>query len=104
MSYRHLRTLMIIQGPEAFCKRRFPASFHIGADREHNSPATGQQRIRLRDSREFLQGFPSEPLCDLRQCRLFPFRKQQSTLDLTSQDPVLCSKIFVPQQEFLIDR
>jgi len=26
------------------------------------------------------------------------------TLDLTSQDPVLCPKIFVPQQEFLIDR
>ena len=27
-----------------------------------------------------------------------------TTLDLTSQDPVLCPKIFVPQQEFLIDR
>jgi hypothetical protein len=26
------------------------------------------------------------------------------TLDLTFQDPVLCPKIFVPQQEFLIDR
>jgi len=26
------------------------------------------------------------------------------TLDLTPQDPVLCPKIFVPQQEFLIDR
>jgi hypothetical protein len=25
-------------------------------------------------------------------------------LDLTSQDPFLCPKIFVPQQEFLIDR
>src|SRR5215471_2519375 len=36
--------------------------------------------------------------------RLFTLRKQQSTLDLTSQDPVLCPKIFVPQQQFLIDR
>jgi hypothetical protein len=26
MSYGHLRTLMIIQGREAFCKRRSPAS------------------------------------------------------------------------------
>jgi serine/threonine protein kinase len=33
-----------------------------------------------------------------------PSGKQQSTLDLTSQDPVLCGQIFVPQQEFLIDR
>jgi hypothetical protein len=33
----------------------------------------GQQRIRLRDSRQFFQGFPSEPLGDLRQCRLFTF-------------------------------
>src|SRR6516164_2132606 len=35
-----------------------------------------------------------------RICRLFTFRKQQSTLDQTSQDPVLCPTIFVPQQEF----
>jgi hypothetical protein len=33
----------------------------------------GQQRIRLRDRRQFFQGFPSEPLGDLRQCRLFTF-------------------------------
>ena len=33
----------------------------------------GQQRIRLRDSRQFFQGFPSEPLGDLSQCRLFTF-------------------------------
>jgi hypothetical protein len=37
----------------------------------------------------------------LGQRRLFCHRRQQSTLDLTSQDPVLCPKIFVPQQEFL---
>src|SRR5262249_36449376 len=30
-------------------------------------------------------------------------RKQQPTLDLTSQDPVLRRQIFVSQQEFLID-
>jgi hypothetical protein len=41
---------------------------------------------------------------DLSQYRLFTFRKQQSTLDLTFQDPVLCRQIFVPQQEFLTDR
>jgi hypothetical protein len=29
--------------------------------------------IRLRDSRQFFQGFPSEPQGDLRQCRLFTF-------------------------------
>ena len=34
----------------------------------------------------------------------FHLLKQHSTLDLTSQDPVLCPKILVPQQEFLIDR
>jgi hypothetical protein len=50
------------------------------------------------------QGCESEPLGDLSQYRLFTFRKQQSTLDLTSQDPVLCRQIFVPQQEFLTDR
>ena len=33
-----------------------------------------------------------------------PFHLLKPTLDLTSQDPVLCPKIFVPQQEFLIDR
>jgi hypothetical protein len=64
----------------------------------------GQLRIRLRDRRQFFQGFPSEPLGDFSQCGLFTFRKQQSALDLTSQDPVLCPKIFVPQQEFLVDR
>jgi hypothetical protein len=64
----------------------------------------GQQRIRLRDSRQFFQGFPSEPLGDLSQCRLFTFGKQQSTLDLTSPDTVLCRQILIPQQEFLIDR
>jgi hypothetical protein len=31
----------------------------------------GQQRIRLRDSRQFFQGFPSEPLGDLSQRSLF---------------------------------
>jgi hypothetical protein len=36
-------------------------------------------------------------------CRLFTLPKQQSTLDLTSQDPVLWPKIFVSHQEFLID-
>jgi hypothetical protein len=33
-----------------------------------------------------------------------PSESSLSTLDLTSQDPVLGPKIFVPQQEFLIDR
>jgi hypothetical protein len=33
----------------------------------------GQQRFRLRDSRQFFQGFPSEPLGDLRQRRFFTF-------------------------------
>src|SRR5208283_1081960 len=31
----------------------------------------GQQRIRLRDRRQFFQGFPSEPLGDLSQRSLF---------------------------------
>jgi hypothetical protein len=31
----------------------------------------GQQRIRLRDSRQFFQDFPSEPLGDLSQRSLF---------------------------------
>ena len=31
----------------------------------------GQQRIRLRDSRQFFQGFPSEPLSDLSQRTFF---------------------------------
>jgi len=31
----------------------------------------GQQRIRLRDSRQFFQGFPSKPLGDLSQRSLF---------------------------------
>jgi hypothetical protein len=41
------------------------------------------KRIRPRDSRQFFYGFPSEALGDLSQCRLFTFRKKQSTLDLT---------------------
>jgi len=40
---------------------------------------------------------------DLRQCCFFSFRKQQPTLDLPSQDPVLRRQIFVSQQEFMID-
>ena len=35
----------------------------------------GQQRIRLRNGRQFFQGFPSEPLGDLRQCRLVTDRE-----------------------------
>jgi hypothetical protein len=31
----------------------------------------GQQRIRLRDSRQFFQGFPSEPVGDLSQSSFF---------------------------------
>jgi len=41
---------------------------------------------------------------DLGQRNLLAFRKQQATLDLISQDPVLRRQILVPQQEFLIDR
>jgi hypothetical protein len=40
---------------------------------------------------------------NLSQCHLFTFRKQQSTLDLTSQDMVLCRQILIPKQEFLVD-
>jgi hypothetical protein len=34
----------------------------------------------------------------------FRFRKQQSALELASQDLVFCRHILIPQQEFLIDR
>jgi hypothetical protein len=40
---------------------------------------------------------------NLSQGRLFTFRKQQPTLDLSSKDPVFCPQIFVPQQQFFID-
>src|ERR1019366_8714781 len=47
--------------PAGFAKLR---SVELGGD-ELSVP--GQQRIRSRDSRQFFQGFPSEPVGDLRQ-------------------------------------
>jgi hypothetical protein len=46
------------------------------------------------------QSLASQPVSNLGQCCLFTFRKQQPTLDLTSEDPVLCRQLLVPQQEF----
>ena len=54
----------------------------------------GQQRVRLRDGRQFFQGFSSQPPRDLSQCRLVTFRKQESTLDLTSHRPPSAPKAF----------
>jgi hypothetical protein len=99
-----------------FCRRflQFALHFrdrptHLGASQERPTDSC----INLTSPR-IVSGFAvccqiflslaSQPVSNLTQCRLFTFRKQQSTLDLTSQDPVLCPKIFVPQQEFLIDR
>ena len=43
-------------------------SVELGGD-ELSVP--GQQRIRFRDSRQFFQGFPSQPVGDLRQRSFF---------------------------------
>ena len=43
MSYGHLRTLMIIQGWEAFLLEEIPGILNIGADRE---PVAGEITIR----------------------------------------------------------
>ena len=49
------------------------------------------------------QSLASQPVSNLGQCCLFTFRKQQPTLELTSEHPVLCRQILGRQQEFLID-
>src|SRR6266404_4045557 len=66
-------------------------------------PIPTQNRIGLGRCRHVLQCLSTQAVSDLGQCRLFSFRKQQPTLDLTSQDAVLRRQIFVSQQEFLID-
>jgi hypothetical protein len=43
MSYDHLRTLLMIQGREAFCKEEIPGILNLGADRE---PVVGGLSIR----------------------------------------------------------
>src|SRR5260221_2855727 len=65
-------------------------------------PIPAQNRIGLGRCRHVLQSLSTQAVSDLGQCRLFSFRKQQPTLDLTSQDAVLRRQIFVSQQEFLI--
>src|SRR5258706_12927804 len=67
-------------------------------------PIPTQNRIGLGRCRHVLQSLSTQAVSDLGQCRLFSFRKQQPTLDLTSQDPVLRRQIFVSQQKFLIHR
>jgi hypothetical protein len=68
---------------------------------EFSVPA--ENRIRVRRCCQMFQSLASQPVSNLGQCCLFAFRKQQPTLDLTSEDPVLCRQILVPQQELLID-
>jgi hypothetical protein len=78
--------------------RRFARATHLYS---HNSDQT-ETGVRV----ALLPDFP-EPrvptVSNLSQCHLLTSRKRHPTLDFTSEDPVLCRPIFVPQHEFLID-
>jgi hypothetical protein len=63
----------------------------------------GQQRIRFATVANSSKAFRPSRWAISANVAFSP-SESSSRLDLTSQDPVLCPKIFVPQQEFLIDR
>src|SRR2546430_7098696 len=51
----------------------------------------GQQRIRFRDSRQFFQGLPFEPVGDLSQRSFFGIgRSEEHTSELQSQSNLVC--------------
>jgi hypothetical protein len=65
-------------------------------------PIPTQNRFGLGRCRHVLQRLSTQAVTDLGQRRLFSFGKEQPTLDLASQNPVLLRQIFVSQQQFLI--
>ena len=64
-------------------------------------PISAENSVRVRPYCQFFSR-ASRP-SNLNLFRLFSFRKQQPTLELISENPVLCPQIFAPQQEFLVD-
>jgi len=62
-------------------------------------PIPTQNRFGFGRCRHVLHSLSTQAVSDLGQCRLFSFRKQQPTLDLSSQDSVLRRQIFASQQE-----
>jgi hypothetical protein len=63
----------------------------------------GEDRVGLDDARYLRQGFPSQPLANLRQRLPLPIAQLDAAFDLLAQYPVFCHQIFIAQQQFMID-
>ena len=64
----------------------------------HQSPIPGQNRVRLGDARNILQGFASESLGDLGQGGSLRIRQPESGRQVGSEDAILGRQVFVAQQ------